>query len=94
MEEGHHWNSKHALRLLDRMNSLSEQVARSRGFDWIPFHQLRPLPLLDMMHPAAEPRVWLSDSAHSRIANCTAVKNRVEARPGRRGFIESNKENL
>lgn len=67
VQEGHHWNTAHALQLLHKMNNLSQHLAMQNGFEWLAFHRYQPLQLRDMMHPTSESLVRLADSALSML---------------------------
>jgi len=72
VEEGHHWNTRSALRLLDKMNAVSEKLAMAKGFQWIPFHRFQPLRLKDMLHPTAPSLIWLADTVLAMVRNATS----------------------
>eukprot|EP01036_Dinobryon_divergens_P030715 gene30715-40000_t len=73
LEEGRHWNTRSALRLLDKMNTVSEQLAFANGFQWIPFHRFQPLHLKDMLHPTSPSLVWLADTALAMVRNSSSA---------------------
>lgn len=69
--ESEHWNTRHALQLLNAMNSLSKDVAARNGYDWLEFPS--DVRLHDNIHPAPPATVRLIESVVERTQRAMRV---------------------